>query len=249
MQAIGSALGAALVAIVVALWKWHAAIAEAVGDSWRWLGHDATIPHWLLLLLIALMLGAALAALSAWFGGVEPLSLTVGEPPPLQEAEAFRDAYDLFMSEFAEWRDELVMREGEGHNSWLDAYRQHRRTALDALQPIRPALRAWLRRIDEHWTRSWPSEPNWHDIDGHDESLVSVIDKFLMPATLREALEFWEGWEPSQFRSLVAERVDLVDSFIRSLRRQPDPDDVLLGYVPAKRERIGRLFGRRQARR
>jgi hypothetical protein len=241
VAAIGGALAVALVAVAVLLWKWHGAIFGSIGDAWSWLGSDAAVPHWLLLLLILVAIaGAAVIGLALVARREEP----VVEPPPIAEAEQFREAYDGLLAKFVEWREELVVREMEGQNSWLNEYRDLRREAFDAFVPIRLRLRAWLNSIDEHWTYPWKGEPTWHDIDGPDESIESVIDKFFMPITLTEALDFWKEWDNGDLHQLVAARVDLIDSFIRSLKRPHDPEADLV-FVRSRRERVVSFFRRR----
>jgi hypothetical protein len=242
---IGRVLTAIVLAIAGVVWAWHEAIWEAITDVWAWFGRPTATPHWLLVLLIALAVAGVLAVANQRLAA-RAAARSVGEDqPPITEAQAFRDAYDRFMSEFAGWRDELVLRKMGGNDAWLAEHRALRRDALDTMQPILPALRHWLRHIDEHWTTPLRDEPVWTDIEGPDESIESVIDKFLMPVTLAEALDFWDGWEPAKFRQLSADRIDLVDSFVRSLRRKPDPQDVIF-VAPSWRTRLRRWWRRRQ---
>jgi hypothetical protein len=223
VAAIGGALALPLGALLFGIWHWRHTMADAINDAWAWLGRAGAVPHWLLLLLIGVAaLGAAITARATQRARKKPTPVAA---PPIVEAETFQAAYDTFLSSFAAWRDQLLVYQEGGQPDWLDEYRANRRAALDALQPIRAPLREWLARIDEHYTDPWPNEPTWVDADGPDEGPVSIIDKFLMPSTLTAALGFWNDWDVRDFRRLAAERMDLIDSFVRSLRRQPDPED------------------------
>jgi hypothetical protein len=200
VQAIGGALAVALVATALAIWHWHNVVWEALVDAWSWLGSYGSLHHWLILLLILLTaLGAITAAVAYWpvnWWPLKPEEVVVQEPRPVAEAEAFRDDYEKFLDAFLAWRDDVHFNGAVIEDAWQDDYRKLRRAALDSFQPIRDPLRYWFRRIDEHWTSPWPGEPVWHDIDGPDESDESIIDKFLMPLTLPDAVQFWHGFIP-----------------------------------------------------
>jgi hypothetical protein len=67
-----------------------------------------------------------------------------------------------------------------------------------------------------------------------------------MPGDVGRAIGFWSGWSERELQDLATERLDLVDSFVRALRRVPDGDDELAEDVSLL-DRLQNLVAEAQA--
>lgn len=74
-----------------------------------------------------------------------------------------------------------------------------------------------------------------------DDSADGLVDKLWMPLTFPEAIGFWNEWEQRKLQRLVAERVDVVDSFIRQIEHPIHIER----YRVSWRLRLRRWFRRR----
>jgi hypothetical protein len=220
---VGGALSTGIVAAVVLLIKrnWAVDAWHAIARAWHWLGRDIALPHWLFLLLLA---AAVVVLMRAGLSIRARRQRSAINPGAVAYADAWRAALvrltDTFLARRAEAFDEGVPLEQD----WLIEYRELRRETIDAYSPIAPAFRKWIRGIPPEYLGEYRDEPTWFDIDsGPDETPDGLVEKLWMPLSFPEAVGFWNEWEHRKLQRLCAERIDLVDSFIRHLRNPISP--------------------------
>ena len=110
-------------------------------------------------------------------------------------------------------------------------------------------FREWMRGVDEAYTNPAPQEPIWVDRDsGPDETAEGQVEKFWMPVTLPEAVTFWQAVNQSTLQQIAAERIDLVDHFVRRVRDPFEPPEPLLWSRRARFRQFRRRIARRLTR-
>ena len=216
--AIAGVITAGIIALILLIKRdWAAGIWDAIVRAWHWLGSPIAIPHWLFI---------ALVVLAVLFGSLLLRRVSVRtrpevDPEKVAKAEAWRAALAELTDAFLGTRSVLTTfdRPIPLNQQWVTQYRELRLKTKDTYQSVWEDFQSWIRRISPEYLDWWKNEPVWVDQDsGPDNSPEGLVEKLWMPVSLKEALDFWNGWDQSDLQQLAAERIDLVDSFIHRLK-------------------------------
>lgn len=235
---VAGAISTAIVAIVLLIERdWASKTWDAIVRCWHWLGRSIALPHWLFLALVLL----GVSALWSLLGRVPRHRQPDADLGKIAQAIAWRAALVELTDTFLTRRAAALEEGARLDQEWLRQYRELRLATRNTYDPIAAEFRAWIRRIPEEYLGEYQNEPVWFDVDsGPDDSANGLVEKLWMPVSLPEAIAFWEGWEQHVLQRLMAERIDLVDDFVRRLK---DP-------IPRSEYDLGRWYRlRRWARR
>lgn len=205
---VGRITGHGFVTVLRRIWR-------GVDRAWHWFGQNGAIPHWSIILLIALATG---------FVGVLAVMLflrrraSTEKPPPAAEAAAWREALAQLADTFLDYRGQNLSGV-QVENGWLVDYRERRRETVDAYQPVMSVFRSWIGDIEPEYLGEYRDEPRYflHDY-GEDDTSDGLVEKLWRPITFPEAVGFWKDWDQRKLQRLVGERIDLVDQFVRWCR-------------------------------
>jgi hypothetical protein len=212
-----------LAAIALVKQSWARATWYAVRRSWHWLGRDIALPHWLFLVLIGLVLAAAVRLIRA-VPRKRSSNAPVVDAQLVANAKAWREAFvalvDTFLARRAQMLAGRAFDEQEwDEQEWLREYRELRKTTMETYRPIMSAFRPWIRDVAPEYLNEYRDEPHWPDFETGmpDDSADGLVDKLWMPVTFTAAIGFWKNFDQRMLQGLAAERIDLVDAFIRQI--------------------------------